>query len=35
MSDNTISFDQIPRMSRLFNDFLYNFDRVYLGSLSQ
>jgi bacillithiol biosynthesis cysteine-adding enzyme BshC len=28
MSDNTISFDQIPRTSRLFNDFLYNFDRV-------
>ena len=28
MSDNTISFDQIPRTSRLFNDYLYNFDRV-------
>jgi bacillithiol synthase len=28
MADNTISFDQIPRTSRLFNDFLYNFDRV-------
>ncbi|HEX2491651.1 MAG TPA: bacillithiol biosynthesis cysteine-adding enzyme BshC [Blastocatellia bacterium] len=28
MVDNTISFDQIPRTSRLFNDYLYNFDRV-------
>src|SRR5215470_10099582 len=28
MEDNTISFGQIPRTSRLFNDFLYNFDRV-------
>ncbi len=28
MTDNTISFGQIPRTSRLFNDFLYNFDRV-------
>ncbi|HZF39976.1 MAG TPA: bacillithiol biosynthesis cysteine-adding enzyme BshC [Blastocatellia bacterium] len=28
MSDNTIRFDQIPRTSRLFNDFLYDFDRV-------
>src|SRR5262249_54599704 len=28
MTDNTISFSQIPRTSRLFNDFLYNFDRV-------
>jgi bacillithiol biosynthesis cysteine-adding enzyme BshC len=28
MTNNTISFDQIPRTSRLFNDFLYNFDRV-------
>src|SRR5215813_13818481 len=28
MAENTISFDQIPRTSRLFNDFLYNFDRV-------
>jgi bacillithiol synthase len=28
MPENTISFDQIPRTSRLFNDFLYNFDRV-------
>ncbi len=28
MSENTISFDQIPRTSRLFNDYLYNFDRV-------
>jgi bacillithiol synthase len=28
MADNTISFGQIPRTSRLFNDFLYNFDRV-------
>ncbi|MGH9767729.1 MAG: bacillithiol biosynthesis cysteine-adding enzyme BshC, partial [Blastocatellia bacterium] len=28
MSDNTISFGQIPRTSRLFNDYLYNFDRV-------
>ncbi|MGE0127755.1 MAG: bacillithiol biosynthesis cysteine-adding enzyme BshC [Blastocatellales bacterium] len=28
MTDNTISFGQIPRTSRLFNDFLYSFDRV-------
>ncbi len=28
MTDNTISFSQIPRTSRLFNDFLYRFDRV-------
>jgi bacillithiol biosynthesis cysteine-adding enzyme BshC len=28
MSDNTIRFDQIPRTSRLYNDFLYDFDRV-------
>jgi bacillithiol synthase len=28
MADNTIRFDQIPRTSGLFNDFLYNFDRV-------
>ncbi|MBO0862856.1 MAG: bacillithiol biosynthesis BshC, partial [Chloracidobacterium sp.] len=28
MADNTIRFDQIPRTSRLFNDFLYDFDRV-------
>ncbi|HKQ78972.1 MAG TPA: bacillithiol biosynthesis cysteine-adding enzyme BshC [Blastocatellia bacterium] len=28
MADNTISFDQIPRTSRLYSDFLYNFDRV-------
>jgi bacillithiol biosynthesis cysteine-adding enzyme BshC len=28
MTDNTIRFSQIPRMSRLFNDFLYDFDRV-------
>ncbi len=28
MPSNTISFDQIPRTTRLFNDFLYNFDRV-------
>lgn len=28
MTNNTISFSQIPRTSRLFNDFLYNFDRV-------
>lgn len=28
MTDNTISFSQIPRTSRLFNDFLYSFDRV-------
>jgi bacillithiol synthase len=28
MSDNTIRFDQIPRTSRLFNDYLYDFDRV-------
>ena len=28
MADNTISFGEIPRTSRLFNDFLYNFDRV-------
>ena len=28
MADNTVSFDQIPRTSKLFNDFLYNFDRV-------
>src|SRR5262245_32717329 len=28
MADNTVSFGQIPRTSRLFNDFLYDFDRV-------
>ncbi|HEX5081790.1 MAG TPA: bacillithiol biosynthesis cysteine-adding enzyme BshC [Blastocatellia bacterium] len=28
MPENTIRFDQIPRTSRLFNDFLYDFDRV-------
>ncbi len=28
MADNAINFGQIPRTSRLFNDFLYNFDRV-------
>jgi len=28
MADNMIRFDQIPRTSRLFRDFLYNFDRV-------
>jgi bacillithiol synthase len=28
MAENTIRFDQIPRTSRLFNDFLYDFDRV-------
>ncbi|HEU0176811.1 MAG TPA: bacillithiol biosynthesis cysteine-adding enzyme BshC [Blastocatellia bacterium] len=28
MADNTIRFDQIPRTSRLFNDFLYDFERV-------
>src|SRR5215831_11024581 len=28
MADNAISFGQIPRTSRLYNDFLYNFDRV-------
>src|SRR5262249_12937606 len=28
MADNKISFGQIPRTSRLFNDFLYDFDRV-------
>src|SRR5215813_9998255 len=28
MVTNTVSFDQIPRTSKLFNDFLYNFDRV-------
>jgi len=28
MTDNTISFGQIPRTSRLFNDFLYDFERV-------
>src|SRR5262245_10819873 len=26
--DNTIRFDQIQRTSRLFNDYLYDFDRV-------
>jgi bacillithiol synthase len=28
MSIDAISFDEIPRTSRLFNDFLYNFSRV-------
>jgi bacillithiol biosynthesis cysteine-adding enzyme BshC len=28
MADNTIRFDQIPRTSLLFNDFLYDFERV-------
>jgi bacillithiol biosynthesis cysteine-adding enzyme BshC len=28
MTENTISFDQIPRTSRLFNDYLYDFGRV-------
>jgi bacillithiol biosynthesis cysteine-adding enzyme BshC len=28
MTDNTINFSEIPRTSRLFNDFLYDFDRV-------
>jgi bacillithiol synthase len=28
MSVDAISFDEIPRTSRLFNDFLYNFSRV-------
>jgi len=28
MADKTIRFDQIPRTSRLFNDFLYDFERV-------
>jgi bacillithiol biosynthesis cysteine-adding enzyme BshC len=28
MTGNTISFGQIPRTSRLFNDFLYDFNRV-------
>jgi bacillithiol biosynthesis cysteine-adding enzyme BshC len=28
MTDNTINFSEIPRTSRLFNDFLYEFDRV-------
>src|SRR5262245_13330067 len=28
MSSDAISFDEIPRTSRLFNDFLYNFSRV-------
>ncbi len=28
MTNNSISFSRIPRTSRLFNDFLYHFDRV-------
>ncbi len=28
MSNQAISFSEIPRTTRLFNDFLYNFDRV-------
>ncbi|MDX2031838.1 MAG: bacillithiol biosynthesis cysteine-adding enzyme BshC [Blastocatellia bacterium] len=28
MTENAISFREIPRTSRLFNDYLYNFDRV-------
>src|SRR5262245_46797122 len=28
MTDHAISFSSIPKTSRLFNDFLYNFDRV-------
>jgi bacillithiol biosynthesis cysteine-adding enzyme BshC len=28
MTNNAISFSKIPRTSRLFNDFLYHFDRV-------
>jgi bacillithiol biosynthesis cysteine-adding enzyme BshC len=28
MTENAISFGAIPKTSRLFNDFLYNFDRV-------
>jgi bacillithiol biosynthesis cysteine-adding enzyme BshC len=28
MTNNTISFGEIPRTSRLFNDFLYDFNRV-------
>jgi bacillithiol biosynthesis cysteine-adding enzyme BshC len=28
MTDNRINFSEIPRTSRLFNDFLYDFDRV-------
>ena len=28
MTNNTISFSEIPRTSRLFNDYLYHFERV-------